>query len=101
MQIIKPLDPDRESDHKFCIFARGGLGDTIKRYFGTGPNGDGWEYLIPIKEKYPDAIIKLITFSANSQTPHFHFHHPLIDENSSKEMAPPPAPMSCYGKIKG
>lgn len=101
LKTIKPLDPSKESDHKFCFYTRGGLGDSIKKYLGEDTHGDGWEYLIPLKEKYPNSIIKLITFSANSQTPKFHKYHPLIDCIYQGKWRHPQRPCKIVDKVKG
>lgn len=78
-KIVKPLDPNKKSDKKFCIYAMGGLGDTIKKYLGCETHGIGWEYVSSIKSKYPDAIIKLVVLSCNNQSAEFYRYHPLVD----------------------
>ena len=76
---VKPLAPHKKPSHQFCICPMGGLGDTIKKYFGAGRHGDGWEYLTSLKQKYPDSVVKLVTLCANDQAAKHYLHHPHID----------------------
>jgi ADP-heptose:LPS heptosyltransferase len=62
---------------RFFIYAKGGLGDIIRRYC---QGQDGWAYLPALKKKFPDARIRLVVLSHNLQAAEFFKHHPMIDE---------------------
>ena len=82
---------------KFCIYGRGGLGDTIKRYFGYG---DGWEYLEPFKARFPDCEIKYVALSANPFAADFYKPHPLIDSVQQGAWSHPQRPCTIIHHYK-
>ena len=61
----------------FYIHTGGGLGDMIKHYFW---GNHGWRYLKPIKEKYPNTKIKLITTCCNPIGHSLFENIPYLDE---------------------
>ena len=62
---------------KFYIHVGGGVGDMIKNYFW---GHHGWQYLDYIKNKYPDAIVKLVVTCCNPAGAQLFESHPLIDK---------------------
>ena len=58
----------------------GGLGDIIKHYIR---GQQGWGYLKPLKEQYPDIEIKVILTCINPQIEEFIKYNPYIDKIES------------------
>lgn len=71
---------------RYCIYGRGGLGDTLRGYYWSGSEVDkdtffdGWQYLKPLKNRYPKAVIRYIAFTANPHTANIYKFHPHINQ---------------------
>jgi ADP-heptose:LPS heptosyltransferase len=74
---------------KFYIHTGGGLGDMIKHYFW---GHHGWQYAKSVKEKYPEAEIKLLTTCCNPVGHNLFKYFPYIDKIESHPWVDPNRP---------